>query len=244
MKISNIFSIENQKLYLNETYIMVLAQYVKKGLYKYQYFGKDNQYIIMDNGLYEKQQVSTSLLELIRIAERSGLNISEIVIPDVINDRKATQQLFLDNLDIVKSWSYKYRFMFVAQGKTIRDLKNNIDFINNYYDCNLSVGISKLSPMDRCCEEAIELYKDCKHPIHFLGMKESFEELKNVKQIVRGLDTNQIECLTKERGEVSTFVLRKYKRGSFNIDLENDSSSLDDLCMNLISFRKIWNELK
>lgn len=60
MKLANIYPIANQRNYEGESYVMILAHLVKEGLYNPDVFC-DKQYIIMDNGLYEGAQVSTSL---------------------------------------------------------------------------------------------------------------------------------------------------------------------------------------
>ena len=58
MQIANIYPVANQQLYKDEKYVMILAHLVKKGFYKPENFSED-QYIIMDNGLFEGEQVST-----------------------------------------------------------------------------------------------------------------------------------------------------------------------------------------
>lgn len=225
---------------------MILAQYAKKGLYNPQFFNKDNQYVIMDNGLYESQQVSQSLFDLVYLAEMSPIKIDEIIIPDVINDKEATQKLFIDNLDTIKKWSKKYRFMFVAQGVNEDDLYDNYRFLLNYLDtCNLSFGVSKLTPMDRCSKVAVALYRHIPFPIHFLGLKEKLSDFKEVKQYVRGLDTNQIECITYRHGVYiyDDNAIMNYIR-DFNIDLETEQVNRDMLDQNLIHFKRKWNKLK
>ena len=85
MELANIFPIKNQSFYKDESYVMLLAHLIDK--YDPQYFS-ENQYIILDNGLYEGAQVSTKLKDIIKIAEKSNLPISEIIIPDKFFDAK------------------------------------------------------------------------------------------------------------------------------------------------------------
>ena len=101
-KIANIFPIANQKYYKNEEYIMILAHLLKDGLYDPKHFNKKHQYVILDNGLYEKSQVSNKLETYIELAETCGIEIHEIVIPDEMFNCKSTIQLFLDNLETIK----------------------------------------------------------------------------------------------------------------------------------------------
>lgn len=232
MKIAHIFPIANQDLYEEESYVMILAHLVKKGLYDPKVF-KESQYIIMDNGLYENEQVSTGLMDCIRIAEGSGIPVKEIIIPDAVNDLEETQRLFLENLPVVEQYQDKYTFMYVAQATTYKELAKEIEFIN-FYPFNLSVGISKLTPLDRGAPEALKIYAQCKHPIHFLGIKKSFKEILPACGLIRGCDTSQIAFAAKN-GSISSILSSKlgdpvaYTRLGEDIDLEHDKCDGTDM---------------
>lgn len=245
MRIANIYPVSNQELYRDEKYVMILAHLVKKGFYKPENFTKD-QYIIMDNGLFEGEQVSTNLQDLIDLAETSGLPIKEIIVPDVINDDEETKRLFKANLSTILKYRSKYTFMFVAQALTYSELRGNILFINQFADehLKLSVGISKLSPLDRASMQAIQCYKHCKFPIHLLGIKDSFKELNRITSIenVRGCDTSQLAYIVKneDASEINPWTYsrakaeERYQRDPKQaaIDLEHDvldSDALKDL---------------
>ena len=231
MKIANIYPIANQLLYKDETYVMILAHLVKDNRYFKENFNLSGQYVIMDNGLFEKAQVSTSLLDCILLAKRSGISVNEIIIPDAVNDPARTIELFLENLDTVKIYGDEYKFMFVAQANDEHELEQMIDFINRY-NLNLSVGISKLCPFDRASEEAIRIYKKCKYPIHILGIKKTFAELDalaDVKQI-RGCDTSQLAFMDKNDYQLTVFDnVHDYERSGEDIDLEKDVCSNTNL---------------
>ena len=227
MKIANIYPIANQLLYRDESYVMILAHLVKDGKYRKKNFNDAGQYIIMDNGLFEKAQVSTSLLDCIRIAEDSGIRVNEIIIPDAVNDSARTIELFLENLETILDYQNEYKFMFVAQANYEHELEQMINFINRY-NLNLSVGISKLCPFNRASEEAIRIYKKCKYPIHILGIKESFAELDalaDVKQI-RGCDTSQLAFMDKNK---VIDDVHDYIRDGEDIDLDKDVCSNTNL---------------
>lgn len=232
MKIANIYPVANQLLYKDETYVMILAHLVKAHRYHPENFNYASQYVIMDNGLFEKAQVSTSLLDCIHLAEDSGIDVNEIIIPDAVNDPARTIELFLENLDTVAEYSNRFKFMFVAQANDEHELEQMIDFINDY-SLNLSVGISKLCPFDRASDEALRIYKKCKHPIHILGIKSTFAELDalaDVKQI-RGCDTSQLAFMDKNN--VQTFMtncdVHNYYREGEDIDLDKDVCSNTNL---------------
>ena len=225
MKIANIYPIANQKLYRDEEYVMILAHLVKAKKYNPQNFKYCGQYIIMDNGLFEKAQVSTSLLDYIHLAEDSGISVDEIIIPDAVNDSAKTIELFLDNLDTICKYSNHYAFMFVAQANDEHELGTMIDFINRY-ELNLSIGVSKLCPFDRASDEAIEVYKRSKHPIHILGIKSTFAELDALARVeqIRGCDTSQLAFMDKNAWSVTVLDnVHDYVRDGEDIDLAKDT---------------------
>lgn len=245
MKIANIYPVANQELYRDENYVMILAHLVKKGYYKPENFN-ENQYIIMDNGLFEGEQVSTDVRDLIALAENSGIPIKEIIVPDVVNRAEETRKLFLENLKTIREYQHKYTFMFVAQALTYSELRGNILFINQFAEegLNLSVGISKLSPLERAGIHATHCYEHCKYPIHILGIKDTFQELERLTSIetIRGCDTSQLAYIVKNEGddEIDPWVYsrsaaeRRNKKTSKEaaIDLERDvldSDTLKDL---------------
>ena len=67
MQICNIFPIKNQNMYKNEEYVMILAHLLRKGLYSPEHF-KNAKWIIMDNGLFEGEQISSDLQDLVELA--------------------------------------------------------------------------------------------------------------------------------------------------------------------------------
>ena len=60
MKICNIFTIPNQEQYKKESYAMILAHLLEKDLYDPENLFACS-HIIMDNGAYEKSQVSKDI---------------------------------------------------------------------------------------------------------------------------------------------------------------------------------------
>lgn len=229
-KIANIFPIANQKFYKNETYIMILAHLLKDGLYNTKYFNKEGQYVILDNGLFENSQVSNDLETYIQLAETCGIKVNEIVIPDAMFNYKETIQLFEKNLETIKKWQHKYKFMFVAQAQNYEEFKNIIEYINkqNY---NLSIGIPKKCIIARDSAAAIELYKKCVHPIHLLGVKSSFAEILPAYKYIRGCDTSQLAFIAKnvDSDNLNDIDVVNYVRDGIDIDLRNDKVNNYDL---------------
>lgn len=226
MKLANIFTIKNQNLYANESMVMILAHLIDS--YDPEYF-KNSQWTIMDNGLYEGAQVSTSLRPLIEIAESSPININEIIIPDSFFDKDKTIQYFEENIPLIREWGNKYKFMFVAQAKDFNEFKEIMNYINQYTDLNLSVGIPKRAKFIRESDEAIAVYQKCNFPIHFLGLTDTTPiiNLEKVKNIIRSCDTSQISTMIKNKGwDIFNWVRDE---NSQVIDLVNDEFEEDYL---------------
>lgn len=232
MKLANIYPVANQELYKDESYVMILAHLLK--YYKPENFNP-NAYVIMDNGLYEEAQVSTDLEPIVQMAKKSGINVNEIIVPDVLNECEANIKLFETNLPVIKAHP-EMNFMFVAQATTIAELKRAIDYINSYKDTvpNLAVGFSKLSPLDRLSDEVIAVLKTCVYPIHVLGVMLSFAENEKLKTFCRGNDTSHLAYMVKNEDSVPADPLhytrsgrRADGRGVEGVDIELETDVLD-----------------
>lgn len=222
MKIFNIYPVKNQSMYKNEDFSMILAHLVEKKLYDPKNFNQ-NRYIIMDNGAYESSRVSTNLRDLVTIARSSGIVVDEIVIPDVIGDYEKTKQLFNDNYNVMKENAQDFNFMYVAHVSNLDQLKEAIDIVNDEYfkdEVSITLGIPKHCKINRYGKEAIELYKKCHCPIHFLGIKENYEELECVNGIIRSCDSAQICYIARDHFN-SNYMMNQKRIGKA-IDLEND----------------------
>lgn len=241
MKICNIFPVKNQEQYKNEKYVMILAHILNAGKYSIENFKPNEQYIIMDNGLYEGMQLSRLVSGLIYLIESRNFPVNEIVVPDVMGNCNETIALFSQNIGTIARYSDKYRFMVVAHSVDFNEFKKFFEYISQFKgSLNLSIGIPKRCPFDRTSNEAIELYKDCPFPIHFLGMKneETFESLEKVNDYVRSCDTSlsSIICKYHAKGvcENNADMFLKYNRPqNETIDLERDMID-DDKKLNII----------
>lgn len=211
--IANIYSIANQANYVDEKYVMILSHLIKE--YKPEYFNNHDCYILLDNSLYEEMQLSEDLQYFVNLAENSGININEIIIPDTANDLKDTIRKFELNKDIVKKNIGKYNFMFVAQATTYDELREGISYINQYKEelPNLSIGFSKLTPLERDSDEAIEILKTAKYPIHCLGIKTTFDEITRLRGVIRGSDSSQLYYIVKNEEEVPEDPLHYQRDG-------------------------------
>ena len=236
MIICNIYPIKNQYMYKSEKMSMVLAHLVKKGYYKPKNF--ENSYVIMDNGLYEKQQVSTSLDDLIHIAVKSKIKVDEIVVPDVVNNSYSTYELFIKNLATMILHP-QYTYMFVCQGENPREVATQIRMMNGLIELfnrkqglrdlklKVSLAVSKLCDFNRDHPALIDAYQKSNLPIHFLGLKTSFSELEKVKNYIRSCDSCQLTHLMYNdpnilKEELSLYVAHRDHETDHEINLEKD----------------------
>lgn len=210
--IANIYSVANQSSYIDEKYVMILSHLIKE--YKEESFNP-SAYRLLDNSLYEEMQVTDDLGYFISLANNSPIVINELIVPDVVNDLDATIASFEKNLHYIKDYIGKYNFMFVAQATTIDDLRRGINYINQYVNelPNLSIGISKLTPLDRTSDQVIEIVKTAKYPVHYLGIKTTFDEITKLRGIIRGSDSSQLYYIAKNEEEIPADPLHYERDG-------------------------------
>lgn len=234
MDICNIFSIKNQQHYKNERVVMILAHLLDK--YDWSCFDFKHQYVIMDNGLWEKQQVSTNLEDLIKLTESKGIEVDEFVVPDVMFDYEANIKMFEDNLKTIEKYNNKYNFMVVAHHKNFGEFKKFFEYIKQYEnEYGLTVAIPKCSVFNRTSKEAKEVYQTTSFPIHFLGMKskERFRDLLKVNALVRSCDTSLLSIIIKYHVGIDDYNVMEYVRGdNESVDLAIDK--VDDYHLGLL----------
>ena len=220
MKICNIFTVQNQEQYKKENYAMILAHLLEKDLYKPENLFMC-MHIIMDNGAYENSQVSKDINDLISLVSKRKVIVDEIVIPDVMGDYEKTKQLYKDNYKAMFSYRDDFQFMYVVHAETIEQLHEAIDMVNKEQYLRLVLGIPKHGKLNRTSNKFIKELQKCNVPIHFLGIKESFEELLPVKNIIRSCDSIQLSYIARDCS-VQQENLYKYQRTGNVIDLETD----------------------
>lgn len=234
MKIANIYSLKSQSMYRHEDYVMLLAHLLDK--YDPNNFN-EKQYVILDNGMFEKSMVSADLKQIIDLADNCAININEIIIPDVMHNKNETIKLFWENYKYIKN--SKYRFMLVAQHSDFEEFVEMVDFICSLpEDLPLCIGIPKLSCFRRSSKKAIKQYKRIKFPIHFLGIKSSFSEVLPVLDIIRSCDSAQLFIAAKYNilgmlilDNMETQLLQWRRPKHMVVDLEADELPEDHLIL-------------
>lgn len=230
MIISNIYPIKNQGFYKQEKIVMLLAHLFDK--YKAENFNT-SQWIMLDNGIYENAQVSTNLEDLIMMAENSNIPINEFIVPDKFFDYKGNIALFEANLPVIRKWSHKYSFMVSLHHSNFEEFCKAMEYMKQYKNegLNLVVGVPKKALFDRQSDEAIEQYKKCPYPIHFLGLtdKDPINKLFKVKDLIRSCDTSQLVTLLKNKGDKKSIMDYVRKPGDSIINLEDDYFNPQDI---------------
>lgn len=230
MIISNIYPIKNQKFYKQENTIMLLAHLFDH--YDPENF-KPNQWIILDNGIYENAQVSKNLEDLIAMAEKSQIHVNEFVVPDKFFDCKGNLELFEYNRHTIEKWSYKYSFMVSLHHSNFEEFCYAMDYMKQYKNSgmNLVIGVPKKAKFNRQSAEAIEQYINCPYPIHFLGLTDTdpLSELLKVKDLIRSCDTSQLVTMLKNSNKYDNLISYTRKATDTPIDLGEDVLNDDDI---------------
>lgn len=240
MNIFNIYTVTNQDMYAEEDYAMILAHILEKGLYDPDNF-INCKHVIMDNGVYEKAQVSTDLANLITLVNGSNIIVDEIVIPDVIGDYEQSKELYKRNYGTMYSYRDDFQFMYVAHVNTLEQLQEAVDMVNNEKYVRLVLGIPKHCMLNRTSIGFKRILKKCKVPIHFLGINNSYEELTNVSSFIRSCDSVQLTYLTRDYS-VQAGNLYKSPRKGDAIDLITDSVNQTKLALMRVAVNKELKE--
>ena len=197
---------------------------------------------MLDNGIYEGAQVSTNLEDIIKMAEQSPIPVKEFIVPDKFYDYEGNIKMFEENLPIIRKYNDKYRFMVSLHHSNFEEFSKAMEYMKQYKDegLNIVIGVPKKALFDRQSDEAIEQYKDCPYPIHFLGLTDTdpLSKLNKVKDLIRSCDTSQLVTLLINDGDKDNIM--GWARGKEDkvIDLVNDSLNSNDIeyCLNKIKF--------
>lgn len=148
---------------------------------------------ILDNGVAERETVSP--LSLMKWGEQIGA--TEIVVPDVMNDGKATRQACRD----FTRWAEHnpgFKYVGVVQGQDIKDAIATLVFYAHMPWIS-TIAIPRCLANAHGPEARIEIYDTARiafglqHPIHFLGCSTYADEVVSLEEscpTARGIDTS------------------------------------------------------
>lgn len=222
-------------------YAMILAHLVDKGAYDCMK-GKvpTNCYVIMDNSAYELG-TACDIENIVRIAQK--FDVDEIVLPDVLNDGKATQRKVLDAIDWLKKHDMcsRWNLMAVCQGKDPDDFAQTFDYLISLPQVH-AIGIPKMAARffkhGRAALEPLWLSSNNKKVIHLLGCPSSLRELDSFQYParIRSIDT----CIPALFSSIENPPDRVYanRPEDRTIDLEHDFMDQTRFCEYQLQLRR------
>jgi hypothetical protein len=150
-------------------------------------------YIILDNGAAEGLKFGTR--HLYSVAE--SLGVHEIVVPDILGDKAKTLELAHI---FTRHTRPEYKYMAVAQGRTIQEIMQSIDAYcsDKKYNYISTIGIPRLiniGDVDARRKISEMVHRDIRYhglDYHYLGSANPFHEVMHLADvgIGRGIDTS------------------------------------------------------
>jgi len=196
-------------------------------------------FILMDNGVVETGE-ALPFLELFRIATKVG--VTEMTLPDVIRDRKRTQRLHEDALNILDSADHlgyprRQRVMVIPQGDSQEDwicsVNDMLKLAKEYPQNVMSVGISKFCTGDGMFGNRLQALSrvpqliESDLEIHLLGCPEHPSEIRHIDNAfprrIRGVDSGLPTFYTLHGERLNEVSVRPH-----GIELDFDTVFVDE----------------
>lgn len=233
MKIAHIYPVKNTEYTYTQDYSMFLTHLA----YKYPTYLHDasicramGKYTILDNSLIENNGQPLTITSVCEVAET--IDASEIILPDIFNDRLGTIESYKRSMEYLYHRYPKgipFNIMVVAQGKDAKEFERCYQWFEEHGEMH-TIGIPKVCslkhPQGRPYFEYLWQNHNRRFDIHLLGLMYSFTELLEYEnpELIRSVDTCQ-----------KAFLIREGKRwdsvrsNGFTIDLDRDELSTDKL---------------
>ena len=255
LKLAHIGTINTlEKLSVNGDLDFCLLPMCKYSEYK-QYFVnqlKQGRFVIGDNLVAEGETIPTD--ELVKIALE--LNITELIIPDIIGNKQKTDEMRKDFLDKYYNdcFQSEIRLMSVVQGSSLDEYMQCFNELNND-DKIHTIGLPfrmkffKFKDMHKDLLHAynrllfLNLIKDkVKKPIHCLGCNSIMELLAiNKLGFVRSLDSKILARYSKNKEEIEYGHEKKPEVKLFITD-KLDNSQIQYIKINLWKLDELLSE--
>jgi hypothetical protein len=229
--------------YLNYTrgdsYFMALAHLMKKDPGYRAFFVRaaaEGNFVLLDNGIVETgYPMQWSRLE----ALASECKVSEVVLPDCLNDREETIRLGLDALN---SWAGECALMAVPQGKNFDEWKSCLEEIMKWPVS--AIGISKFTKrLGMTRHEVLQRSDnliDSSLDIHLLGCNATDDEIYLIEQDfpgrIRGVDSGVAAIYSQEGLKMHPFVEKP------NVELDFSKKDMNESL--LIKNIDVWKSLQ
>jgi hypothetical protein len=198
MKLCNIVPVQwLKKIDLYTNIHLILAQEVLKSSFYGDFYRRrciDGDFIIVDNGAFEKETVSAE--QIIEVAHKvfvPGKGTVEVVAPEIMGNPRASMDLldrFITMLD--QCYISYFRLMVVVQGKTTDEA---IEFFRNaklyikYAKVPITWGVPKYLDENRPSIVRMIL-EETTDPIHLLGLAGASDRRIVHSRQIRSLDTS------------------------------------------------------
>ena len=176
-KVSHIVSSDLLDLIDGRDFYMCLANIASKDKHYSDFYKeqvKKGAFVLLDNGAAESDQMTLDVMW--KVIEE--INPTEVILSDALLDGEETIRRSKEALDFYEEKGFKGQYMFVPQGKNIRE------WIRCFEDMDKTkistIGVSKFCTdawkdslaRVKCC-----LYIDEKAPVHLLGCHERIGEV-------------------------------------------------------------------
>lgn len=171
----------------DQSFHMILQQFTSRGKY-FDFYSKVKGYKILDNGAAEG-----SLMKDVRglIDLALALKADEIVLPDVMGDKEASEELLLSFENVDK---HDLKFMAVAHGQNLTEFLSYIRFISQLDFVDV-IGLPRLIgdqlfPTARLLGALVA--NEYGKPVHCLGANHWIREVEwlSASNKVRSMDTS------------------------------------------------------
>lgn len=189
-KVSHIVSSDLLDLIDGRDFYMCLANIASKDEHYCEFYKKQVEkgaFVLLDNGAAEADQMTLDVMW--SVIEK--INPSEVILNDCLLDGEETIKRSLEALNFYKQKGYKGQYLFVPQGKNIRE------WIRCFEDMDKSeistIGVSKFVTSGwkdslarvKCC-----LYIDGQYPVHLLGCHEMIGEVGYIAEGFENIRSN------------------------------------------------------
>ncbi len=247
MQIATILPIAHLALEAESGYHMCLAHLMDDPEYRkfFEWQAAAGKHVIMDNGVVE---VGTPLhiWQLMNIAKDAG--ITEMTLPDRINDRITTLHLHKSAMDILETFNPEQKVMLIPQGcdreNWIESVRNMLDLAAKYSNQVTAIGISKFSVnrthrdgntklFDSRLEAllSVPLLLESDLQIHLLGCPDSPKEIREIDMAfpdrIRGVDSGLPVFYTMHGGYLKAGAVRPIgKELDFDAKFKDENLSL------------------
>jgi len=173
------------------------------------WLGSSDKKVMLDNGAYEvhandKEGVTLPPMTSIELFELAlEINPQIVMAPDVLFDKRQSEHLSNEFLDLCKKESVPWQIGYIPQGDSVGEIAQSANRYGHRFDL---IALSFLNPREYVIPHIWELLK--RKPLHMLGVRD-MEEMSMWPRITSSYDTSKPlkaanlnkEIMNLQRGE-------------------------------------------